>query len=97
MELREHIAFALWNDTNPAHLRADIKPDRLGEIVTPMGDGWMCRHNLALDWKLNRDSFLRRADIALAALEAHDEEEMRQGMGEVDQEALAALEAEFNR
>jgi hypothetical protein len=73
VELRERIAFELWNDTNPAHFRCDIRADNLGEVVVPLGDGWTGRMNLALDWKLNRPAFLKRADIALAALDAHDE------------------------
>ena len=77
MDLRERIAFDLWNETNPASFRDDIRIGNLGEIVTPMGDGWVGTINLALDWKLNRDAFLKRADIALAALAAHDDEEMR--------------------
>jgi hypothetical protein len=80
LDLRERIAFELWNDTNPAHLRADIRVGNLGEIVTPMGGGWVGRHSLALDWKLNRPAFLRRAGIALAALDAHDEEDLRKAI-----------------
>lgn len=82
MELRERIAFELWNDTNPVHLRDDIRAGQLGEIVTPMGDGWVMRQSLALDWKLNRRTFLKRADVALAALDAHDEEDLRKAMAE---------------
>lgn len=77
MELRERIAFELWNETNPAPWRDSIRIDNLGQLVTKLGGGWTGSVDLALDWKLNRSTFLERADIALAALDAYDEAEFQ--------------------
>ena len=81
MELRERIAFAIWNDTNPAKIRDKITPENLPTLTTDLGDGWRGHQNLALDWKLNRNSFLKLADIGLAAIEKHDHAVM---MGEAE-------------
>lgn len=78
--LPERIAFEMWNETNPAHLRESITVDNLGEIITPMGDGWTCRVSLALDWRLNGKTFLERAEWALAALEHRDQREFERSM-----------------
>lgn len=69
---REIIAFTLWNDTNPQQLREHMTLDGQCELVTPIGDGWTMTQNFALDWKLNRDTFLKLADVAMDAVNAHE-------------------------
>lgn len=73
--LREQIAFAIWNSTNPAHMREHITLQNIGgdpEVTTSLGGGWKATANLGLDWRLNRKSFLKLADVAIRAYEAAD-------------------------
>ena len=75
--LREQIAFAIFNDTNPPHVRDSLTLQNIGgnpELTTAMGDGWTATSNLGLDWSLNRDSFLKLADVAIRAMNAADED-----------------------
>lgn len=73
--LREQFAFAIFNSSNPPHIRDAITLQNIGgnpEVTTKMGGGWSATSNLGLDWKLNRNSFLKLADVAIAAYEAAD-------------------------
>lgn len=73
--LREQIAFAIWNSTNPAHMREHITLKNVAldpEITTALGDGWKAIQNLGLEWRLNRKSFLKLADVAIRAYEVAD-------------------------
>lgn len=75
--LREQIAFAIFNDTNPPHVRDSITLQNIGgdpELKTNMGEGWTATSNLGMDWRLNRDSFLKLADVAIRAMNAADED-----------------------
>lgn len=73
--LREQIAFAIFNNTNPPHVREHITLQNIAgnpELKTALGDGWTATSNLGMDWRLNRGSFLKLADAALRAMEAAD-------------------------
>ena len=73
--LREQIAFAIFNNTNPPHVRDCLTLQNIGdgvELKTALGDGWTAKSDLSMDWRLNRGSFLRLADVALRAMEAAD-------------------------
>lgn len=70
MELRERIAFAMWNSTNPPHIRSECTPERLGLIATPMGGGFVMELDLKIDWDLNAHSYRKLADVALREVEA---------------------------
>lgn len=73
--LREQIAFAIFNSTNPPHVRDSINLQNIGgnpELVSALGDGWQATSNLGLDWSLNRTSFEKLADVAINAMEAAD-------------------------
>ena len=73
--LREQFAFAIFNSTNPPHVRDVVNLHNIHfdpELRTKLGDGWQAVSNLGLDWKLNRDSFLKLADVAIAAFEKAD-------------------------
>jgi hypothetical protein len=70
--LRENIAFALWNDTNPEPLRQHMTLDGQCELVTSIGDGWTMRQDFALDWRLNKNTFLKLADVAIEAAHSHE-------------------------
>jgi hypothetical protein len=73
--LREQIAFAIFNSTNPPHVRDSITLQNIGgnpELTTAIGGGFIAITNLGLDWSLNRDSFLKLADVAIRAFEAAD-------------------------
>jgi hypothetical protein len=73
--LREQIAFAIFNRSNPPHIRDAITLQNISgdpELRTSMGDGWQAVSNLGMDWRLNRDSFLKLADVAIAAFEKSD-------------------------
>ena len=75
--LREQIAFAIFNDANPPHVRDSLTLQNIGgnpELTTAMGDGWTATSNLGLEWRLNRDSFLKLADVAIRAMNAADED-----------------------
>jgi hypothetical protein len=75
--LREQIAFAIFNDTNPLHVRDSITLQNIGgdpELRSSLGDGWTATSNLGMDWRLNRDSFLKLANVALRAMAAADED-----------------------
>jgi hypothetical protein len=63
--LRERIAFAMWNSSNPEHMRDAIRLGNLDTIVTPLWDGWTANLDLDMDWRLNKPSYLKLADIAL--------------------------------
>ena len=65
MDLRHQIAFAMWNNTNPEDIRDQIKPGNLGQIVRKFDDGSSIMMDLQLDWDLNRESYLKLADIAI--------------------------------
>ena len=73
--LREQFAFAIFNSTNPPHVRDVVTLQNIGggpELRTKLGDGWQAVSNLGLDWKLSRDSFLKLADVAINAFEKAD-------------------------
>lgn len=73
--LREQIAFAIFNDTNPLHIRDSITLKNIDgdpTLTTNMGDGWTATSNLGMDWRLNRKSFLKLADVAIKAMNAAD-------------------------
>ena len=73
--LREQIAFAIFNRSNPPHVRDALTLKNIGgspELKTSLGDGWTATSNLGLDWKLNRKSFIKLADVAIRAFEAAD-------------------------
>ena len=73
--LREQIAFAIFNDTNPPHVRDALTLQNIGGdpvLKTNMGDGWSATSNLGIDWRLNRKSFLKLADVAIKAMNAAD-------------------------
>lgn len=75
--LREQIAFAIFNKSNPPHMRDKITLQNIGgnpELRSSFGDGWQIVSNLGLDWRLNRDSFLKLADVAIAAYQKADED-----------------------
>lgn len=69
---REIIAFALWNDTNPEQLRPHMSLDGQCELITRIGGGWTVTQDFALDWRLNRDTFLKLADVAIEAAHSHE-------------------------
>lgn len=73
--LREHVAFAIFNETNPPHMRDAITLRNIGDgmkLKTALGDGWTATSDLSMDWRLNRDSFLKLADVAIRAMDAAD-------------------------
>ena len=73
--LREQIAFAIWNSSNPPHMREHItlkNSDGNPEISTALGEGWTATVNLGMDWRLNKRSFRKLADVAIRAFEAAD-------------------------
>lgn len=73
--LREQIAFAIWNSSNPTHIREHITLKNVEldpEVTTALGAGWTAIQNLGVDWRLNRRSFLKLADVAIRAFEAAD-------------------------
>ena len=73
--LREQIAFAIFNDTNPPHVRDSVTLQNIAgdpELKVNMGEGWIGTSNLGLDWRLNRDSFLKLADVAIRAMNSAD-------------------------
>jgi hypothetical protein len=72
--LREQIAFAIWNDTNPPHVRDSMTLQNVegSEVTTSLGEGWTATSDLGLDWSLNKRSFLKLADVAIRAFEAAD-------------------------
>jgi hypothetical protein len=75
--LREQIAFAIFNSSNPSHVRDLVTLQNISgdpEIRTNMGDGFQAVSNLGMDWRLNRDSFLKLADVAIAAFRKADED-----------------------
>lgn len=61
----ERIAFAMFKSDYPPHIASEMSLDRLPVIQKPMGDGIVGEVNLALDWDLNRESYLRLASAAL--------------------------------
>lgn len=53
---------AIFNSTNPPHMRDAITLNNIGgdpEMRTDLGGGYHAVSNLGLDWKLNRDSFFK--------------------------------------
>lgn len=75
--LREQIAFAIFNSSNPPHVRDSITLQNISgdpTVTTAMGDGWTATSNLGMDWKLNRGSFIKLADVAIAAFEKADQD-----------------------
>lgn len=73
--LREQIAFAIFNSSNPPLVRDEITLKNIGgnpEVTTAIGGGWTATSNLGMDWSLNRGSFLKLADVAIKAYEAAD-------------------------
>lgn len=73
--LREQIAFAIFNSANPPHVRDALTLQNIGgdiELQSSLGDGWIATSNLSVDWQSNRDSFLKLADVAIAAFESAD-------------------------
>jgi hypothetical protein len=74
--LREQIAFAIWNSTNPAAVRDKLTIETIegNELRSDLGDGWSGTLDLGLDWRLNRDSFLKLATVAIRAFEKADED-----------------------
>lgn len=69
MELREKIAFEMWNSSNPPHIASEITPVSFAEVVTPVVGGGTIHCDLQLDWNLNKDSYLRLTDVALEFME----------------------------
>lgn len=75
--LREQIAFAIFNDTNPPMVRDAVTLKNIDgnpECVTSLGGGWTATSNLGMDWRLNRDSYLKLADVAIRAFRRADED-----------------------
>lgn len=73
--LREQIAFALFNDTNPPHMRDAITLQNIGDgikLKSALGDGWVGTSDLSMEWKINRKSFMKLADVAIRAMDAAD-------------------------
>lgn len=73
--LRQQIAFAIFNSTNPPHVRDSVTLANIQgnpELTTSLGGGWTATSDLGLDWSLNRGSFLKLADVAIRAYEAAD-------------------------
>lgn len=66
MNLREQIAFNVWNDTNPEIAKGHAE----GVLQKSLGNGSILELDLGLDWALNKDTFLRMADIAIATISA---------------------------
>lgn len=75
--LREQIAFAIFNSSNPPHVRDEITLKNISagpELRTAMGNGYTVVSNLGQDWKLNRSSFLKLADVAISAFQSADDD-----------------------
>lgn len=75
--LREHIAFAIFNDTNPPLVRDALTLQNIEQCATvrlDIGDGYTMEHDFKMGWSMNRDSFLALADVAIAAFEKADED-----------------------
>ena len=73
--LRQQIAFAIFNSTNPPHMRDALTLKNIDgdpELRSNLGDGFVAVSNLGMDWRLNRGSFLKLADVAIRAFEAAD-------------------------
>jgi hypothetical protein len=73
--LREQIAFAIFNSTTPPHVRDSITLKNIAstaELTTDIGGGLTATWHPGPDWTLNRDSFLKLADVAIRAFEAAD-------------------------
>lgn len=73
--LREQFAFAIFNSSNPPHVRDVVTLANIGgdpKLTSDLGDGWSATSYLGMDWRLNRDSFLKLADVAISAFEAAD-------------------------
>jgi hypothetical protein len=75
--LRNQIAFAIWNDTNPPPIRAVLTPANIGNgcsVSSAIGNGYIMQQNFTQDWEFNKGSFLKLSDVAIAAFEAADED-----------------------
>ena len=75
--LREQIAFAIFNSSNPPHVRDAITLQNIGgnpELRSNLGGGYQVVSNLGLDWSLNRESFLKLADVAITAFQQADKD-----------------------
>lgn len=75
MWMREQIAFAIWNSTNPPNVRDRVTLKTIGgnpTVTHAIGGGWKASLDLGQEWSCNRASFLKLADVAIAAFEAAD-------------------------
>ncbi len=61
----ERLAFAMFKSTYPPHIASEMKLDSLPVIQKPLGDGFVGETDLALDWELNKDSYMRLANVVI--------------------------------
>ena len=66
----ERIAFAMWKSGFPDHVSNDLSLETLGVVQKPLGGDCIGEQDLALDWQLNRDAFLKLAAAALVEIQA---------------------------
>lgn len=70
MSLCERIAFAMFKSDYPPHIASEMQIDRLPVLQTNMGDDITGEMNTALDWALNRESYMRLAAAAVLEFNA---------------------------